>query len=131
MAFSKHLAGANCTEIMHPWTDSCVQAYRTMFRSSIIGGAKMFLPLILVSSSHRLWIPPGMRKFYNFYCLTRMPKICYQPPPPSLPPEIIEYPISGLLVINTIICLRFSRIRHVLQVVVITYYSTMLDNMVE
>lgn len=52
MTFSKHVARATCADIMHPWTDNCFHAHRTMFGSSIVGSCKLFLPIILVSYTH-------------------------------------------------------------------------------
>jgi hypothetical protein len=49
MVFSKNIARASCADILHPWTQNCSLAHRTMMRTSLLGSSKLLVPLILVS----------------------------------------------------------------------------------
>lgn len=51
--FKHMLSTVNCTEIVHPHTNSCMQAAWTSFLKPVPTTAKFFLPLFLVTKSNQ------------------------------------------------------------------------------
>jgi len=54
MSLSKNVAGLACADVMHPWTNNCLQAHRTILQSSLVGSAQLFVPLILAQYALKL-----------------------------------------------------------------------------
>ncbi|XP_025404874.1 transmembrane protein 135 isoform X2 [Sipha flava] len=62
MVFSKNIARASCADILHPWTQNCSLAHRTMMRTSLLGSSKLLVPLILVDYLLKLRKKKGFNK---------------------------------------------------------------------